>query len=92
MKIKKTLTVTLFVTLCVSVAAFAAACAKNSYTVTFDVLGHGVAPQALTEVAEGSKIEKPEDPRETGYILTAGIRARSPWKNGILKRIQLIRI
>ncbi len=46
MKIKKTLTVTLFVTLCVSVAAFAAACAKNSYTVTFDVLGHGVAPQA----------------------------------------------
>lgn len=78
MKIKKTLTVTLFVTLCVSVAAFAAACAKNSYTVTFDVLGHGVAPQSLTEVAEGSKIEKPEDPEEEGYIFNGWYKSEEP--------------
>lgn len=38
----------------------------TNYTVTFDVQGHGTAPQAAT-VASGDTVTKPADPSETGY-------------------------
>ena len=67
MKARKTLAALLFAVVCACAGAFAA-CAEETYTVTFDVKGHGVAPQSLTEVTAGSKIDKPEDPAEEGYV------------------------
>lgn len=37
------------------------------YTVRFDVQGHGATPAPLTDLTPGSKVTKPENPRETGY-------------------------
>ncbi|MDE7179328.1 MAG: InlB B-repeat-containing protein [Lachnospiraceae bacterium] len=36
-------------------------------TVRFDVQGHGATPAPLTDLTPGSKVTKPENPRETGY-------------------------
>ncbi|MDE6214060.1 MAG: InlB B-repeat-containing protein [Lachnospiraceae bacterium] len=38
-----------------------------SCTVTFDVQGHGTAPENLIDVKVGSTINRPADPTETGY-------------------------
>ena len=41
--------------------------AAPTYTVTFDVQGHGTAPAAITGVESGSRIEEPEAPKERGW-------------------------
>ena len=58
--------------MCVLFGFAAAACSNNNepktYTVTFDVQGHGVAPAAITDIEEGAKIEKPTDPVAEDYV------------------------
>ena len=39
-----------------------------SYTVTFDVQGHGTAPAAYTDVKIGSTVKQPADPTAEGYL------------------------
>ncbi len=48
----------------------------NSYTVTFDVQGHGTAPAEQT-VQYGGKVLEPEDPTETGYTFGGWFRESS---------------
>ncbi|MBR5479218.1 MAG: InlB B-repeat-containing protein, partial [Clostridia bacterium] len=38
-----------------------------TYTVTFNANGHGIAPDALSDVVEGSKISAPTAPTADGY-------------------------
>ncbi|MDE6505102.1 MAG: InlB B-repeat-containing protein [Clostridia bacterium] len=68
MKTKRLLLATLLTVLCVCAGIFAAACSGALYTVTFDVQGHGSAPQAVTGLAEGDKVQKPDDPTADGYV------------------------
>ena len=39
----------------------------NKYTVTFDVQGHGTAPESQKDIPEGNTATRPMDPTETGY-------------------------
>ena len=41
--------------------------APTTYTVTFDANGHGTAPDAINDVADGSKITAPSAPTANGY-------------------------
>jgi len=50
----------------VAVLYFAAA-PTPTYTVTFNANGHGIAPDALSDVVEGSKISAPTAPTADGY-------------------------
>ena len=50
----------------VAVLYFAAA-PTPTYTVTFNANGHGIAPDALSDVVEGSKIPAPTAPTADGY-------------------------
>ena len=71
MKIRKTLIAALTAVICACMVAFAVACTQEelkTYTVSFDVKGHGTAPASITEVAEGSLIEKPADPVAEGFV------------------------
>ncbi len=68
MKTKKLLFLTLLTALCVCVGIFAAACSEVLYAVTFDMQGHGTAPQTVTGLSEGDKVQKPDDPTEEGYV------------------------
>lgn len=45
-----------------------------SYTVTFDVQGHGMAPAGYRDVLIGSTIEKPADPMAEGYLFDGWYR------------------
>jgi len=42
-------------------------CLESGYTVTFDVNGHGTAPDAQT-IISGNKVTKPTDPTDEGYV------------------------
>jgi len=44
-----------------------AAAPTPTYTVTFNANGHGIAPDALSDVVEGSKISAPTAPTADGY-------------------------
>ena len=72
MKRTRLLLATLVTAMCVLFGFAAAACSNNNepktYTVTFDVQGHGVAPAAITDIEEGAKIEKPTDPVAEDYV------------------------
>lgn len=48
---------------------------QPTYTVSFDMQGHG-APVDLQHVKAGDKAEKPVDPTETGYTLPNFITTR----------------
>ena len=39
-----------------------------TYKVTFDMQGHGKAPDGYDSIVAGSKIEKPDDPTEEGFV------------------------
>ena len=39
----------------------------STYTITFDANGHGTAPEAISNIACGSKISAPTAPEATGY-------------------------
>lgn len=55
---------------------------QATYAVTFDICGHGTAPEAYTGVAEGSKIEKPSDPTASGYRFAGWYKepeCQTPW-------------
>ncbi len=49
---------------------FTALWASRSYTVTFDTHGHGSAPEKLTDISPGEKINEPKPPTEEGYLFT----------------------
>ncbi len=71
MKRTRLLLATLVTAVCVLFGFTAAACGKTApetYSVTFNVQGHGEAPAAITDIKEGSKIEKPNDPVDEDYI------------------------
>lgn len=68
MKIRKLFAVSLFSVICICLFAVAAACGEKTFTVTFDANGHGTAPQAITDVTEGSTIGKPADPKAENYV------------------------
>ncbi len=70
MKRTRLLLATLVTTLCVLLGFATAACAKDvppTYSVTFNVQGHGEAPAAITDIEEGAKIQKPADPVAEDY-------------------------
>ena len=46
---------------------YSAAAPTPTYTVTFNANGHGIAPDALSDVVEGSKISAPTAPTADGY-------------------------
>lgn len=48
-----------------------------SYTVTFDVQGHGTAPSAYENVKTGSTVKKPVDPTEEGYLFDGWYRDKA---------------
>lgn len=68
MKLKKLLALVFCSIICTVAFGFAAACAQKTYTVTFEMNGHGVAPQAITGLTEGSTIRKPADPKAENFI------------------------
>mgnify|MGYP003295229014 FL=1 len=39
-----------------------------TYTVTFDVQGHGIAPDAISGISSGSTIKEPTTPEEDGFL------------------------
>ena len=45
--------------------------ADDTFTVTFDVCGHGEAPEAYTDVLYGSLIDEPDTPTAEGWIFVA---------------------
>ncbi len=54
----------------------------DTYTVTFDVQGHGTAPQGYTGVQQGARIAKPADPAADGYEFAGWYRdaaCRDAW-------------
>lgn len=43
---------------------------QPAYSVTFDIRGHGTAPEAYTGITAGSKIEEPSTPTASGFTFT----------------------
>ena len=78
MKPIKAFVALLFAIVCVCTCALAVACAEEekTYSVTFDVKGHGTAPETITGLAAGSLVEKPEDPECEGYVFNGWFKDR----------------
>lgn len=78
MKPIKAFVALLFAIVCVCTCALAVACAEEekTYSVTFDVKGHGEAPETITGLAAGSLVEKPEDPECEGYVFNGWFKDR----------------
>lgn len=60
----------------------------ETYTVTFDTQGHGIAPSNIENVKKGSTITKPADPEDEGYQFKGWFKENScknEWKFNVDK-------
>lgn len=90
MRKSKTLLVTLIAAVCALFGVLAVACGGNpgnepeepkTYSVIFEVNGHGTAPETIRNVAAGSKIQKPEDPTADEWTFGGWFKDNDTFQN-----------
>lgn len=90
MRKSKTLLVTLIAAVCALFGVLAVACGEKpgnepeepkTYSVIFEVNGHGTAPETIRDVAAGSKIQKPEDPTADEWTFGGWFKDNDTFQN-----------
>lgn len=90
MRKSKTLLVTLIAAVCALFGVLAVACGGNpgnepeepkTYSVIFEMNGHGTAPETIRNVAAGSKIQKPEDPTADEWTFGGWFKDNGTFQN-----------